>query len=354
MQRPVMNPMFMEEQRAEAEKKRRHWQRMVRPVWIVLRFVGKVLLTRISLLGRQRAKLRIEDGTPLQRFVRAVLYRLAFLPVALVLFIVSLVLAVTHPPHAQPESDPLTHGVYYDPVNFLSEDGTRLEGWLVPVYEAKRVLEEKEKVLTRKHPAVVLLHDFDGSREQVLPLVQPLHDAGMVVLVVGLRGSESGRGAGHTFGLREVLDVRAAVQMLRRRAYVDPTKVCVFGLGTGANAAILAAEDDPAIAALVLDRPVDGFASAFSNRVGESYRYMHTLMPLFEWTFEMMYHVDTDRLSVASRDAVMEARPVLLFDALRDVGALQPQDVRGVQEFLRFHTIVAKNETATASVANGG
>lgn len=351
MQRPVMNPMFMEEQRAEAEKKRRHWRRLLRPIWIVVCIVGKILLTRISLFGRQRAALRIEDGTPLQRFVRAVLYRLAFVPLALVLFIVSLVLAVTHPPNSPPEGDPLTQGVYYDPVNFLSEDGTRLEGWLVPVYEAKRVLEEKDKVLTRKHPAVVLLHDFDGSRQQVLPLVQPLHDVGMVVLVVGLRGSASGGGAGHTFGLNEAMDVRAAVQMLRRRAYIDPSKICVFGLGTGANAAILAAQDDPAIAALVLDRPVDGFASAFSNRVGEPYQYLEKLAPLFEWTFEMMYHVDTDRLSVASRDAVMETRPVLLFDAGRESGALQPQNVRGVQEFLRFHAVVKTGQTTSASIS---
>lgn len=150
------------------------------------------------------------------------------------------------------------------------------------------------------------------------------------------------------------MDVRAAVQMLRRRAYVDPSKVYVFGMGTGANAAILAAEDDPAIAALVLDRPIDGFASAFSRRVGDSYRYLNKLAPLFEWTFEMIYHVDTDRLTVASLDAVMETRPVLLFDALRDASALKPQDVRGVQEFLSFHAMAKKNETATASVTNGG
>lgn len=350
MQRPVMNPMFMDDSVPDdPAPRRRAWRRLVRIVGLAFSFVARVLLYRISLRPRGRGGFRVEDGTPMQRLMRAILYRLAFLPVVLVLFIVSLVFAVTHPPHVTPDNDPLTQGVYYDPINFLSEDNTRLEGWLVPVYEAKRVLSERDKALTKKHPAVILLHDFDGSRQQVLSLVQPLHDAGFVVLVLGLRGSGPGL-AGHTFGLNEAKDVRAAVQMLRRRAYVDPMKISLFGLGTGANAALLAAETDPAIAALVLDRPIDGFEPAFGERVGEPYQYLTRLAPLFEWTFEMMYHVDADQLAVDARDNLLTSRPVLLFNGQRGPGLMQPQNLQGVQEFLTHHTAQPSSAVATASV----
>ena len=161
MQRPVMNPMFMEEKdagAAAARTRKPRWHQVARG-WLLrgLKFAWRVLFTR--LYKGDQARLRIEDGTPAQRFIRALLYRLAFVPVVLVSFVTALVFAVTHPPRTLGEGDPLVQGVYYDPVNFLSEDGTRLEGWLVPVYDAKRVLEEKERALHRKHPAIVLVHD---------------------------------------------------------------------------------------------------------------------------------------------------------------------------------------------------
>src|SRR5262249_29813903 len=145
-----------------------------------------------------------------------------------------------------------SQGVYYDPVNFLSDDGARLEGWLVPVVDAKKVLEEKDQIIGKRYPAVVLVHDFAGSRQQLLPMVQPLHNAGFVVLAMNLRGTTQSAREAQTFGIKEAMDVKAAVDMLRRRLFVDPAKIAVVGIGTGANAAMIAGRNDPSIAALVL------------------------------------------------------------------------------------------------------
>ena len=70
--------------------------------------------------------------------------------------------------------------------------------------------------------------------------------------------------------------------MLRRRAYVDPAKIAVVGVGTGANAALIMARNDPALAALVAAGPVDGFDSAFANRVGSDHRWLPPLRPMFD------------------------------------------------------------------------
>ena len=349
MQRPVMNPMFMEEKDAAAAsgpKRKPRWHQVAR-AWLVrgLKFAGRVMFT--SLFRPNEARLKIEDGTPLQRFVRALLYRLAFVPVVMVIFVTALVFAVTHPPRAIAEADPLVQGVYYDPVNFLSQDGTRLEGWLVPVYDAKRVLEEKERALHRKHPAIVLVHDYTGSRQQMLPLVPKLHEAGMVVLVVGLRGTGPSSGSAQTFGLREAQDVRAAVDMLRRRSYVDPKRISIMGTGSGANAAILAADQDGSIAALILDRPIGSFDEAMTSRLGEDHMWVRTLMPLFKWTFEAMYHVDADALNVGSYANVTDVRPTLRFAASGTVAPYRPQNADGVMQFLRAHKI-------TGDVKSGG
>lgn len=354
MQRPVMNPMFMEEKEtgtAASRPRKPRWHQIARS-WLIrgLKVVGRLLFT--SLFKGSGARLRIEDGTPTQRFVRAVLYRLAFVPVILVIFVTALVFAVTHPPRTLGEADPLVQGVYYDPVNFLSEDGTRLEGWLVPVYDAKRVLEEKEKALHRKHPAIVLVHDYTGSRQQMLPIVPRLHEAGMVVLVVGLRGTGPSGGAAQTFGLKEAQDVRAAVEMLRRRSYVDPKRVSVMGTGSGANAAILAADQDSSIAALILDRPIASFEEAMKTRLGDDHVWLSVLMPLFKWTFEAMYHVDADALTVGSYANVTSVRPTLRFAGTGTVAPFRAQNVEGVMQFLRTHKITGDGKAANGTVAS--
>lgn len=357
MQRPVMNPMFMEEKDGPAGGSKRKLsvkKRILQFVWTWL-FRGLKLAKRLlftNLFKLDRARLRVEDGTPVQRFIRGVMYRLAFVPIILALFVTTLVFAVTHPPRTMIDADPLVQGVYYDPVNFLSEDGTRLEGWLVPVYDAKKVLEEKERALHKKHPAIVLVHDYTGTRQQMLPLVPQLHEAGMVVLVVGLRGTGSSGASAHTFGLREAMDVRAAVDMLRRRAYVDPARVSVMGMGTGANAAVIAAAQDGRIASLILDRPIESFEAAIQNRLGEDERWVRMLMPLFKWTFEAMYHVDADDLNVGAFAATTSSRPTLRFAGTGAIAPYHAQNADGVMQFLRAHKVTG--ERAKPAMASTG
>lgn len=354
MQRPVMNPMFMEENDGTAvpgsKQKKRRWLHFLKS-WMLrgLKLAWRLLFTNLFKLDR--ARLRVEDGTPTQRFIRGLLYRLAFVPIILALFVTTLIFAVTHPPRNVADADPLVQGVYYDPVNFLSEDGTRLEGWLVPVYDAKRVLEEKERALHRKHPAMVLVHDYTGTRQQMLPLVPQLHEAGMVVLVVGLRGTGPSGGSAQTFGLKEAMDVRAAVDMLRRRSYVDPSRVSVMGIGAGANAAVIAAEQDGNIAALILDRPIESFEAAITSRLGDDRKWVDVLMPLFKWTFEAMYHVDADDLDVGQFAAVTSSRPTLRFTGTGTIAPYRAHNADGVMQFLHSHKITgdSANKPAVAS-----
>ena len=171
---------------------------------------------------RTVSRLKIENPNPLARLFQIVFYRLLFAPILLVLLVAAMVFLGTHPDPVPTVIDPVVQGIYYDPITFPSQDGTRLESWLVPYVDAKVVLAEKKKPLQEKRPAVILVHDFGYSRQEMLPLIQPLHNAGFVVLAVTLRGCGESGPASVTFGLNESQDVTAAVQMLRRRPFIDP------------------------------------------------------------------------------------------------------------------------------------
>ena len=97
----------------------------------------------------------------------------------------TMVFVKTHPQQSALLPDPMSHGVYYDTVNMLSDDHVPLEGWLARAVDTAQVIKDKDQALKTRSPAVVLAHGFGMSRDQVLAFFKPLHDRGYVVLAVG-------------------------------------------------------------------------------------------------------------------------------------------------------------------------
>jgi pimeloyl-ACP methyl ester carboxylesterase len=335
MQRPVMNPMLFDDDKPAVAGPPR-WRRVAR----LLGRVAKILLTDVFC---PKDKLRVEVGTPFQRFTRALLYRLVMVPVLLALLVTALVITATHPRRVGVITDPTSLGVYYDPVELLSGDNTKLEGWLVPVIDARQVLLEKDRALHRKHPAIVLVHDFGASRQQVLPLIVPLHEAGYVVLAINLRGHGPSGATGSTFGLNEASDVRAAVDLLRRRPFIDPEAVGVLGIGTGATAALLAAQQDPRLNTLILDHPLRQFQDALDERIGPRQAWLSWIRPMCKWAFEIAYKVDAEDVNLTRFADMMKARHVLMLDEEGEVvSSVRPVRTRQTVEFLKKY-LVARN-----------
>jgi hypothetical protein len=304
-----MQPSFVH----EGPDPRKRWYHPLRPLWRALGALARLLT--LDVFGAPPRGLRVDVGTRVSRFVRGLCYRLLFVPFLLSALVMALVYSGTHPPAVASAMDPTCHGIYYDPVDFLSEDGTPLEAWLIPVVDARRVLEDKDRALSELHPAVVLVHDFGAARQQMLPLAGPLHQAGFVVMIVGLRGGNAmGTPVGQTFGLNEAGDVRAAVEVLRKTPFIDGQHVGLLGIGTGATACLLAAQRDPTIAALVLDRPSHSFDDVLSEHLSPGPAWLGWLGPFCQWTFEIAYKVNATDVNLDHCMGQLKPSSVLLFD----------------------------------------
>jgi hypothetical protein len=284
--------------------------------WRLATTVWRVLLSRPWASRRRVAtEAPSAEGALAGRVVRGLVYRMIFLPFFIAGVAGLLVYAGTHPPAVAIMRDPISVGIYYDAVTFITRDECRLDGWLVPVLDAKKVLQQQHRVFGAKYPAVVLVHDHANSREQMLPLVRPLHEAGYVVLVTALRGDGAAANRGRTFGLNESLDVAAAVEMLGRRPFVDPTRIGVIGVGTGATAARLAADGDPNVRSLIALRPPGGVDELLVRHIVPE--RLPWLAPLCRWTFEIAYGVNT---SAAQAGRSTEGNPSRL--VLHQVGTM--------------------------------
>lgn len=312
MNRPVLNPMLLDGEKPPVPRP----SLLRRGLRFFRIFGGFYSVLTFDILRGKPARVKIEDAPWVLRLVRTVFYRALFAPIFIVALAVALVWIGTHPPKPPLSIDPLSQGIYYDPVNYVTDDDIALEGWLVPTLDERVVLLQKENLIRQKRPAVVLVHDYGATRTQMVPLIRPFHTAGYVVLVVSVRGSDvnSPTAPGTTFGLRESGDIAAALDLLRRRPEIDPNRIILLGVGTGGNAALIAAEKDPSIAGLVLDHPIRDVQILVKRHFTPQNPYLDWIGPICKWTFELSYQVDAEDLDFERHEQTLKRVPALMLE----------------------------------------
>ena len=307
MQRPVMDPTFVKDVVKARKKGLPYWNFAMRSA----KWFGRSMLSNPLVVRRPDDPWK---PSYFKLFIRMIVTWSIFAPVLLGMTAFVLVWIGTHPSAPATVADPNSQGCYFDPVSFLSADETPLSAWIVPVVDAKRVLDERERVLKVRRPAIVLLHDFGQSPQEMLPLVRPMHDEGLLVLVVGLRGTNTNKPSAQTFGLKEAQDVTAAVEWLRHNPFVDPERIAVAGIGSGANAALIAASSDSRIKAIVVANPIKTCDEAVARRIAPNRKQLKWMEPICRQMFNLVYSVNGDDINYSRFANILSSRPSLVFD----------------------------------------
>lgn len=152
--------------------------------------------------------------------------------------------------------NPKTYGMAYEDVSLISRDGsTRLAGWYIPSESNERVILFVHGRNASRTAAYGSAPAEDGTQPipgRLLELTSALNKAGFSVFLIDLRGhGQSGDGR-FSFGVKERLDVLAAIDWLKAKGY-QPGKIGVLGLSLGAASSIGATVAEPAVGALVID-----------------------------------------------------------------------------------------------------
>jgi pimeloyl-ACP methyl ester carboxylesterase len=272
------------------------------------------------------------------RFVDGILTRVLLTPVILGIFMIAVVYASTHPKNLRAESSPDAYGLYFKRLSLTTVDHQRLTAWYIPPISAEEVAFDVMGTLVQKYPAVVVCHGLGSTHDLYLPLAAQLHTAGFAVLLLDLRGQGESDAAAVTYGLRERMDVLAAVKALREMSYIDATKVSVVGHNIGATAALQAAALDSSVAAVV----ADGLWPRFEDRARDIFGHPNAgsgnplpsqwLAPLYTLAFEIAIR---DRLNQLNPETVIRnihTQPVLFitrtgpdYASVQEVRALASQ-----------------------------
>lgn len=164
-------------------------------------------------------------------------------------------------------------------------------------------------------PGVVLLHGIPGH-ELNLDLAQWLRSLGFHVLFFHYRGAWGSEG---DYSLQHCLpDSLAAIDFLRARPDVDPTRLGLVGLSLGGWAALAAASLRPQVRAVVAIAPLidparpmggDGMALGLATEFARPLRGIHPERLVQEWRMLP---------PMAEMSSALSKTPILLITADRD------------------------------------
>jgi uncharacterized protein len=168
--------------------------------------------------------------------------------------------------------------------------------------------------------AVVFVHGKDTCRGDELkadlaPLADALGAAGIAVLRIDLRGHGTSSAARLTYGHTERHDVLGAVDWLRACGH---DRIGVLGASMGAASALLAAAEEPAVAALVADSAFADFARMVELQYGKLCRMPRCFLPGSMAASRLLTGVDLRRLSPLGAAATLRGRPVLVIHSEGD------------------------------------
>jgi dienelactone hydrolase len=168
------------------------------------------------------------------------LNRLAAVPASAIValfVIVPIAMAVfeTHKPREVVGDPP---SAAYQDVSFESSDGLRLRGWYRP---------------SRNGATVLVIHGGGGDRTGAVDHARLLDRHGYGVLMYDARGRGESDGSPNSYGWDWEKDAAGALDHLHERGDVDPDRIGVLGLSSGADTAIDVAATRDDVAAVVSD-----------------------------------------------------------------------------------------------------
>lgn len=202
--------------------------------------------------------------------------------------------------------DPLhTLAVAYEAVRIPTSDGLTLDGWFIPERNASRT--------------IVICHGAGANKGNFIWFYPALSQGHCNVLFFDFRAHGASGGRVTTWGVRERLDVLAAVDWLKRKRPEQARTIIGLGSSLGALALALAAAEEPRIDAIVLDSPFISPRRLLHDRASLFPIIGPALVDYLLWV--MSIESNTNMLNVSAVDAVsrMGPRPLFVVHGSEDV-----------------------------------
>ncbi len=264
-----------------------------------MEFLGANLPEGNETLGSSRAKKYVLGMATLALFFVLVYGGVSY-------FVAS---GVTGAERTEFDDHPLHYGLTYEDVEFLSRKGdVTLAGWYLPSAGCDG--------------SVILVHGITANRSsrEATMIAAHLVEACFNVLLFDLRAHGTSGGERITGGIDEAEDVLGAYDYLQTRS-AGGELIGVLGRSMGAGAAVLAAEAEPGITAMVLDSTYAKVNDLISFEIARKTPVPEWAAPIFipgaSFLANMLYGIDLGKL--APEKAILSVNiPILVIHGQAD------------------------------------
>ena len=193
---------------------------------------------------------------------------------------------------------PAYYGLPSEKIDLKTEDGILLAGWFLRNQES--------------HNAIVICHGYPFDKGNVLPLAKFLFTQ-YNVLLFDFRAMGESEGNLTTIGYLETLDLKSAVEWLKKR---NMQKIGVLGLSMGASVALLEC-DNRGIQAIIADSPF----SSLDELLSEMFQSLFFLGRIFKkfliFLGRAFLHMDIDKISPIEKISFSQS-PILMIHGDQD------------------------------------
>jgi uncharacterized protein len=211
---------------------------------------------------------------------------------------------------------PATLGLTYRSIIFPSrDDHLPLHAWFIP-----GILPNGHLTVER---TVIQVHGEHSNRSSTLGLSEVLARNGFAVLAFDVRGNGESAPAAFGGGYFEQRDVLGAVDFLRSGSlpYPElgrPCSIGAWGISLGGDAVLLAAAQEPAIKALVIDSAYATMESYSEQSFGPAFMFI----PGTRVVGKMLYGLDYFTVRPVDEVAKIAPRAILFIQGAHDVDIL--------------------------------
>ncbi|MCM8818943.1 MAG: alpha/beta fold hydrolase [Candidatus Omnitrophica bacterium] len=178
----------------------------------------------------------------------------------IIVFFLSLIIGAraVMPPRMQIFLTPKDIGLSYENINLKTEDGKTLKAWLIHSEKSKGI--------------IICLHGYPANKSDILTVVDFLYPD-FSLLLFDFRAQGESEGKVCYFGLKEFLDVKSAVDFIKRDSRIKDLPIGIWGYSFGGAVGIIFTAKYDEIKTLVTD-------SAFANFPDMVKSYYKNLGPL--------------------------------------------------------------------------
>jgi pimeloyl-ACP methyl ester carboxylesterase len=217
----------------------------------------------------------------------------------------------THQPRYHLTSTPAELGIVFEQISFITTDSIKLKGWFVA---------SQNRVAA---PTIIIAHGLGASKSDFINLSGFLSLNGFNVLLFDFRAHGESEGKSCSLGLKEQLDITAAIDYIISREDLKNKSFGLYGFSLGGSAGILTASRDQRIKAIVADTPFSSLNDISADVIKRTYHLpSFPFMQLANIFYRLSFNGWIGQVSPSEVIHLISPRPILLISS--DIDEMTP------------------------------